>query len=241
MTPGGEKKLSEEETRRLGSPEKVPRPRIQALSDLIFGLALSIGAISILSEKPASVTDLAVSLLGFGWAFLILAMVWVRYTRIMSALPVETGGVMAVNMLLLFLVSIEPYLYNLVGGSITSSNSVAQLSSETTTALYALDMGSIFLILAFFTNELSRGVRKLIPKDLLESYRLQTISTVVSAVLFLVSCFPFFWDVTIFGFHSRFFMWMGTFLVWIVRRGLESRLFRKNEPRSRVNVPVKQS
>ena len=53
------------------SRETVTRPRIETLSDLIFGLALSIGAITLLSEKPNNFVGLASSLLGFGWAFLI--------------------------------------------------------------------------------------------------------------------------------------------------------------------------
>ncbi len=95
----------------------MPRPRIQTLSDLIFGLALSIGALSLISEKPADLLSLGNSLLGFGFAFAILAMIWVRYTRIMSVLPVEGGSVLRVNLLMLFLVSVEPYLFNLVTSS----------------------------------------------------------------------------------------------------------------------------
>jgi uncharacterized membrane protein len=205
--------------RRLS--ETIPRPRIQTLSDLIFGLALSIGAITLLTEKPSSVMDLAFSLLGFGWAFVILALVWVRYTRIMSVLPVETGRMMGANMLLLFLVSVEPYLYNLI--SVSFVRLPGQLDSGITTALYAVDMGSMFLIIAYFTHELTIEDRKLIPKKLLRSYRLQRNTTIVSAALFLVSTLPIFWSFTVFGFQVRFILWMGTFLVWIVRRELEAR------------------
>ena len=107
--------LSDERgSQRRTLSETIPRPRIQALSDLIFRLALSIGAITLLTQKPSGVTELAVSLGGFGWAFFILALVWFRYTRVMSVLPVETGRMMGANMLLLFLVSVEPYLYNLI-------------------------------------------------------------------------------------------------------------------------------
>ena len=93
----------------------VPRPRIQTLSDLIFGLALSIGAIALLSQKPTDLFELGSLLLSFGFSFLILASIWLRYTRIMSALPLQTGRMIGANMLLLFLVSVEPYLFNLIG------------------------------------------------------------------------------------------------------------------------------
>jgi uncharacterized membrane protein len=206
--------------RRLN--ETIPRPRIQTLSDLIFGLALSIGAIALLSDKPSSIISLATSLLGFGWAFVILALVWVRYTRIMSVLPVETGRMIGANMLLLFLVSVEPYLYNLI--TISFAPLPGQLDSGITTALYAIDMGSIFLIIAYFTHELTIEERKLIPRELVRNYRLQRNTTIVSAALFLVSTLPIFWSFAIFGFQVRFILWMGTFLVWVVRREVERRI-----------------
>jgi uncharacterized membrane protein len=201
--------------------ETVPRPRIQTLSDLIFGLALSIGAIALLSEKPSSIIGLAISLLGFGWAFLILALVWVRYTRIMSVLPVETGRIMGANMLLLFFVSVEPYLYNLITVSFVPLP--GQLDSGITTALYAADMGSIFLIIAYFTHELTIEERKLIPRELLRNYRLQRNATIALAALFIVSTLPIFWSFVVFGLQARFILWMSTFLVWIVRREVERR------------------
>jgi uncharacterized membrane protein len=208
---------SESQHRTLS--ETIPRPRIQALSDLIFGLALSIGALTLLSEKPSSIIDLARSLLGFGWAFLILAIVWVRYTRIMSVLPVETGRITAANMFLLFLVSVEPYLYNLI----TVSFATLQLDAGITTALYALDMGLIFLILAYFAHELTIEERRLIPKELLRSYRIVRNTTFVAAALFLISTLPIFWSLNIFGLQVRFILWMGTFSTWIIKKELEGR------------------
>jgi uncharacterized membrane protein len=211
----------ESESQYDRSGETVPRPRIQTLSDLIFGLALSIGAVSLLSEKPTSLAELVVSLLGFGWAFFILALVWLRYTRIMSVLPVETGAIIGANMLLLFLVSVEPYLYNLIT---VSFNSVpGRLDSGTTTALYAIDMGLIFLIVAYFTHELTIEERKLIPEGLIRSYRLQRDATIIAAAFFLVSTLPVFWDLAILGLQVRFILWMGTFVTWVARRGIERR------------------
>jgi uncharacterized membrane protein len=204
--------------------ETIPRPRVETLSDLIFGLALSIGAITLLTEKPSSVVDLAISLLGFGWAFVILALVWLRYTRIMSVLPVETGRIMGANMLLLFLVSVEPYLYNLI--PVSFAVLPGQLDSGITTALYAADLGSMFLIIAYFTHELTIEERKLIPRKLLASYRLQRNATIVSAALFLVSTLPIFWSFAVLGLQVRFILWMGTFAVWIVRRELEGTMKR---------------
>ena len=208
-------------SQRRSSNESIPRPRIQTLSDLIFGLALSIGAIALLSEKPTSITALAGSIVGFGWAFLILALVWVRYTRIMSVLPVETGRMVGANVLLLFLVSIEPYLYNLITFSYASLP--GQLDPEITTALYAIDMGSIFLILSYFTHELTIEEKRLIPRELLRSYRLQRNAAILTAAFFLFSILPVFWSSTFLGVQLRFVLWMGVFLVWAFRREFERR------------------
>ena len=208
-------------SRRGRFNEAIPRPRIQTLSDLIFGLALSIGALTLLSDKPSTMIGLASSLLGFGWAFVILAIVWVRYTRLMSVLPVETGRMIGANMLLLFLVSVEPYLYNLI--TVSFAPLPSQLDSGLTTALYAVDMGSIFLIIAYFTHELTIEERKLIPRELLRNYRIQRNATIVSSAIFLVSTLPMFWNLVVFGFQLRFILWMCTFLVWIGRREVERR------------------
>jgi uncharacterized membrane protein len=199
--------------------DSIPRPRIETLSDLIFGLALSIGAIELLSDKPASLAGLVSSLIAFGWSFTILALVWVRYTRIMSALPIDTAKILAANILLLFLVAIEPYLYNLI--PISLANVSGQLDSEITTALYSIDMGSIFAVLAYFTQQLAIEERKLIPKELLRSYRMQRNTVIITSAVFLISALPMFWALSILGFPIRFLLWMGTFLAWPVRRTLD--------------------
>jgi len=200
--------------------EAIPRPRIQTLSDVIFGLALSISVIPLLSGKPSNLSDLAGSILGFAWAFLILALVWVRYTRIMSVLPIETGGMVGANLFLLFLVSIEPYLYNLIYSSYGSG---AALEPGTATSLYALDMSAIFLVTAYFLGELTKEERKLLSKRLLRSYRLEGYGSLAAAGLFLISILPVFWSLDIRGIPIRFVLWMGTFLVMVVRRGVERR------------------
>ena len=210
-----------------GSGESIPRPRIQTLSDLIFGLALSIGALGLISAKPTDIVGVADSLLGFGFTFMVLALVWVRYSRIMSVLPVETGKMVAPNMLLLFLVSAEPYLFSLMTGSSLVAVS-GQLDLGTTTTLYALDMGSLFLILAYFNHELTIEEKKLIPRELLRSYKLLRNSTVVTAALFLVSILPVFWGYSVYGLPARFILWIATFMVWPVRRVVERRRMRSS-------------
>jgi len=51
---------------------RIPKTRIESLTDLIFGLALSIGTVFLLSKPPLSPTDVITYLLEFGFSFLIL-------------------------------------------------------------------------------------------------------------------------------------------------------------------------
>src|SRR5271154_5333345 len=91
-----------------------PRARIESLADLIFGLALSVGAISLVSNPPTTSGQVQNDLVTFGFSFLILITMWLRYTRIMSVFPLDSPGVVRLNIVLLFCVSVEPFLFNLV-------------------------------------------------------------------------------------------------------------------------------
>jgi uncharacterized membrane protein len=213
--------LASESGAQPRSADVLPRPRIQTLSDLIFGLALSIGALTLLTSGPADLGSLFDSLIGFGWAFLLLALIWVRYTKLMSVLPAETGILLSANILLLFLVSVEPYLYSLIPVSFAAAP--GQLDSGTTTAVYAIDMGCIFVVLAYFTHELAREEKKLVPKEMLRRYRLMRDTTVMSAACFFVSVLPIFWQVEVYGLQVRFLLWGATFVTIMARRGIENR------------------
>src|SRR6266705_5184687 len=57
-----------------------PKPRIESLSDLIFGLALSIGALALIAQPVLTAGDLLRDLLDFAFGFIVLIVVWVRYT-----------------------------------------------------------------------------------------------------------------------------------------------------------------
>jgi len=91
---------------------KPHKTRIESLSDLIFGLALSIGALTLIGQPPSDFQALVLSIAFYAFSFLILISVWYSYTRTMALLRVETDRLVSFNILLLFLVSIEPFLFN---------------------------------------------------------------------------------------------------------------------------------
>ena len=66
-----------------------PKSRIESLSDLIFGLALSIGALTLIGQPPSNIST-AFFLAYFAFSFLILISVWYSYTQTMSNLRIET-------------------------------------------------------------------------------------------------------------------------------------------------------
>jgi len=68
---------------------------------LVFGQALSIGAIGLISNRPKNTEILVESIAGFGFSFLILISIWFRYTEVLSVIRVEMTWTRARNTTLL--------------------------------------------------------------------------------------------------------------------------------------------
>ncbi|WXG42563.1 MAG: TMEM175 family protein [Promethearchaeati archaeon SRVP18_Atabeyarchaeia-1] len=197
------------------------RPRIQSLSDLIFGLALSIGALTLIGQQPTDFQNLLMSLGYYGLSFLILITVWRNYSNTMDLLPVENAGLVRLNIALLFLVSIEPYLFSQLFVSSTSA------IRENVSVLYAIDLAGLYLILAFFNHSLVDEKKKLVPESLLPTYRhFRNIELLVSAI-FLISIIPVFWSLGISVGNSfnnlRFILWILTLLLGAIPHGRRAR------------------
>jgi len=192
----------------------VPRTRIEGLSDLIFGLALSIGAIQLVGNSPKTHGQLITALAAFGFSFLILVNVWHRYTTIVSLVPVETAGMMRLNMLLLFLVAVEPYLFNLLVVQGMASLPLGQDVS----AYFALDIGGMNLVLAYFAHLLTREEKKLTAPELIHGFRLTRDRIFVAGLIFVISATPIFWTIGIVGVPMRVILWVLTLpLLWLSR------------------------
>jgi len=183
---------------------QISRPRIESLSDVIFGLALAISTIPLISRLPAKPFGMVVDISEFGFGFLILMSVWMGYTNIMSALPVEDSTVVTLNLLLLFLVSIEPYLFYL---NITFDLASHEIFLNLSSILYALDMTGLMILLSLFTHELAREERRLLPKNYIASYKRVRNVTFLSAALFAITILPLFWVIRLYGQPIRFYFW----------------------------------
>src|SRR5437773_9528541 len=206
-----------DDSSRLGQR---PRPSIESLTDLVFGLALSIGAIVPLSKQPTDPRELYRAIAGFGFSFLILIQIWFRFTEVMSVLPVQTAWTRVLNTILLFLVALEPYLFNILPFFLSPPQTFSELY-DVASSIYALDIGAIYGILALFTRILASEERKLVAPDLLRNYKLSRNLEIVVAIIFLISAIPQVWVLNV-----RYTIWPSTFFVYRVGslvRGLRKR------------------
>jgi len=196
-------------------PEVRPKPRIESLSDMIFGLALSVGAITLVSSPPTTSGGLYNDILTFGFSFLILISVWIRYTKIMSVLPLENRRSISLNTLLLFIVSIEPFLFNLVRS--TNLNAPGDFANIVSIS-YGIDLGVMMLILGFFTSLLVDEEKKLLSKELRREFTYEMITMYVAGALFVGSALIPLTVQGIGGQPLRFDIWIFPFIISTIRR-----------------------
>ena len=180
------------------------KPRILSLSDLIFGLALSISALTLIGHQPTTAEEFFASLALYGFSFLILINVWNRYTSMASVVPIESKGMVRLNMLLLFLVAVEPYLFNLL---ILQTVPGASLGQEVST-YYALDIGGMNVVLAYFAHLLTVEEKNLIPRELVSRFKVTRNSLLVGGLIFIASAAPIFWTIGVEQTPLRVVIWL---------------------------------
>jgi len=124
---------------------------------------------------------------------------------------------------LLFLVSVEPFLFN-------------QLNAENgsmfygVSIVYAIDLAAMFLILVFFNHSLVSQEKSRVTKDHLKRYRFARNYDLVIVAVFLISILPFFASVDILqfmvggtriGIPLRVFVWILALVLGWGKRILE--------------------
>jgi len=188
--------------------EKRPRPRIETLADLIFGLSLSIGSIALIASPPSTPDQIVGHIEAFTFTFLILITSWIIYTTFMSVLPVETPSLTFINVVLLLLVALVPYLLNsveLVDPSLTA----AQASSirDYASSLFALDLAAMLAVLAAFAHVISIEEKKLVAPQMVALFRGGRNRMVIISAIMAASIAPQFWQITVFGTPARLLVW----------------------------------
>jgi len=164
---------------------------------------------------PRLPSGIVIDVLQFGFSFLILIFVWFSYTSIMSVLPVEDSRTIVLNIIMLFLVSVEPYLFYL--------NDIFDLAQEevmlnAASVAYALDMAGLMAILALFAHQLTIEEKKLVPQDILGNYRRVRNSLFLAAVIFGATILPIFWTIRVLDTPLRFYLWFVPLIAGSIRR-----------------------
>jgi len=205
-----------------------PRPRIESLSDLVFGLALSIGAFALVSNPPVTDHQFYYDVGTFAFSFVVLISIWLRYTRIMSVLPVETRGTILLNGVLLFTVALEPFIFNILR-SINTNNPPSTPLYEAASSFFGLDVGGMMLIMAVFTLALADEEIRLVPKSMIRQLREEAVTWGVAAGLFLISAIPAFGridvgGVVVSGLSLRYLLWFLAIVFSWLRSGIRESL-----------------
>jgi uncharacterized membrane protein len=182
---------------------KHPRPRLETLSDLIYGLSLSIGAISLVitNNQASTAADINRNILEFLFVFLILITSWIIYTSDMSVLPVETRLVTFLNVILLILVAIIPYLFD---QAVSLYN--AAWDQDYASTLFTIDYAGTLLILAGFAHIIGQEEKQLVDGDqMVRLRRIRNRLALLTVIVLLSLAAP--WSWLFLGVHVRLFIW----------------------------------
>jgi len=188
--------------------ERRPRPRIETLADLIFGLSLSIGSIALIASPPSSTSEIGSHIAAFGFTFLIIITCWIIYTSFMSVLPLETNSITFLNVVLLLLVALVPFLLNsteVTNPSLTPDQ--AGVVKNFASSLFALDLSAIIFMLAAFAQVISIEENKLVAPQVARLFRNGRNRMIILGMIMLISVAPQFWTWTVFGIPSRLYVW----------------------------------
>lgn len=186
-----------------------PRPRIETLSDLIFGLALSVGSITLVSQPPTDVRGIYSDLGTFGFSFLILITIWLRYTRIMSVMPVESRKTTRLNTALLFCVAVEPFLFGLLARPPALAPADRVSFEGASSSLFALDLGIMMAILGVFSLTLADEEKAIVNAEFAREFRAEAKSWFVGSAAFLISILPFFFTTSLGPLGPvRYYFWL---------------------------------
>lgn len=187
--------------------ERRPRPRIETLADLIFGVSLGIGSLVLIGNSPSTSGEINGHIAAFGFTFLLIITAWIIYTTDMSVLPVETRAVTFLNVVLLLLVALVPYLLNGVELNTSLSASESSAIRDYFSTLFAADLAGILFILATFAHVISTEEKRLVAPEFATLFRNGRNRMFVLGVVMAITILPVFWQLTWLGIPLRMYLW----------------------------------
>ncbi len=176
---------------------------METLSDLIYGLSLSIGAISLVItvSQSSTVDEINRNILQFLFVFLILITSWIIYTSDMSVLPIETRLITFLNIVLLVLVALTPYLFDQV---VSTFNSLSV--QEYASILFTVDLAASLLILATFAHIIAQEEEHLVDGYvMIRMRRVRNRLSILTGIVLIALVAP--WDWVFLGVHVRLLIW----------------------------------
>ncbi len=177
------------------------KKEIEDLSNLVFGLALTIGAVTLVAPVADDASLLVGAILNFALSFFIIVWIWWIYNTITKRSHGETRLKFGLNLVLLFLVVIEPFLLSVTNRTVGS-------------VAYAIDIGTILLILATY-NELAIREAPVVSDRTVERWRWSRNFQVICALVFYASiAIAFFPDVASAGVQGM--IWFVVFLIAVL-------------------------
>jgi len=191
------------------------RLKPDSFSDIIFGLALSIGSLILIQNRVLVWQSFVANILLFGFSFAVIAMVWLSFSETMRYLSTEVSSVVLLNLMLFFCVVLEPYLFY------TLINSNGQLSIVTSD-VFALDLGFMFFVLGTLASIVVKEAKRYHPNyhsNDLTLLQKMIYPRYILAALFLLSVDPFLWVSTLLPApfdHLRFILWTSSLAVFLV-------------------------
>jgi uncharacterized membrane protein len=197
------------EGRFLSMSEK---SRIRTFSDYVFGLVVVFSAFSLTNSVIQTPPDLVSSIALFALSFAILITVWHLYDGLMAKLRVETSTAVALNIVLLFLAVLEPFLLN-----ITLSN---PRISDFASICYAIDMAGLLAVCALLAHVLTIDSVNALSTQVSKNLRSERNLLAIIAAIFLLSTAPLLAAFTFLGWTLRSWLWVASLFVYPIRRAI---------------------
>jgi uncharacterized membrane protein len=188
------------------------KSRIRTFSDYVFGLVVVFSAFSLTNSIIQTPPDLVSSIALFALSFAILITVWHLYDGLMAKLRVETSTAVALNIVLLFLAVLEPFLLN-----ITLSN---PRISDFASICYAIDMAGLLGVCALLAHVLTIDSVNALSAQVSKTLRSERNLLAIIAAIFLVSTAPLLAAFTFLGWTLRSWLWVAILFVYPIRRAV---------------------
>ncbi len=188
------------------------KSRIRTFSDYVFGLVVVFSAFSLTNSVIQGPVDLVSSVALFALSFAILITVWHLYDSLMANLRVETSTAVALNIILLFLAVLEPFLLNLI----FSNPGISDFAS----ICYAIDMAGLLGICALLAHVLTVDSRNALSVEMSKTLRSESNLLAITAAIFLLSTAPFLGALRLLGWTLRSWLWLAILFVYPIRKAV---------------------